>query len=935
MRKMLYSNSLRKIRKNLIKGYCLFLITTLTICFNIASIAYAEDFVFETENVRYVIGANGCNKSLLDKATGKEMLTSQPFPFASIKKNKEYFNSTIIKRNGESFIIEFGESGIQADYKIVACHSYIVIELIGLTGERIDEIQLVKIRVNELMNAGESLAVRWDEIFTVCLMGLSDKVNTRLESNNSIGASLYSEFGMIGQKVAIIAVPTNQFYRVVQSVEKDFRIPYARIDGQWGKLSDAVKKSYLFIDVTEENVEEVIKFAKLGRFSYVMIYNYAWSSSIGSYPINLKNFPYGEAGLKRVVDRLHSSGLKVGMHMFTSLVDKKDTLVRPKPDKRLLKDAVATLSEDLDDRTTEIVTVENLSDFPSQYVLYVNKRGGLDIQIDEEIIHYSLIGGPFTNKFMQCIRGYNGTRPALHKAGVKIHHLAERYGYYLADLRTSLKEEIASRIAGLINRCGFDMVYFDGGESNAANGPFWYWVSQQQMSIWEKINRDVLVQGAGWTSWTWHIYSRATCGDFATLARKEYMECHKIAKWWQFYRKNFMPSDLGWLGFFASKLDCRATLPDEIEFYAVRSLSLDTPLSIETTLKALKENGRTEEFLKMLGKYEELRQNNSVPISVREKLREGEWHLLEQEDSIQFVPVKYDTKIVKIPGSTVIKNEFASQPLQFRLQVMPMLAELGDKKNVIIVSPASPVLIGGVDERYEMPGALAARIEFGKAKETQVGSLLQKTIKPLKLSKNRIIAVTIKVDNLSHDNSKQPAVLNIQLESIKNKYRDHYIDLDFVGERTIIIPESNVERMLSEFKPASSNYSFNVAEYDFDYGNVAAVNFRWMKYSVPLKCTVTLLEALAELNTVTKKPHIFLGNAGIVLPVTIFTDDYVELREDGFCKVYDKNGFLLSATEPGGIIPNIQAGENKIEFKDFEAGFVRLTAIMSGSPIQP
>ncbi len=51
-------------------------------------------------------------------------------------------------------------------------------------------------------------------------------------------------------------------------------------------------------------------------------------------------------------------------------------------------------------------------------------------------------------------------------------------------------------MAGVINRCGFDMIYFDGGELNSADGPIWYWVGQQSQ-IWESAKRELLVQGSG------------------------------------------------------------------------------------------------------------------------------------------------------------------------------------------------------------------------------------------------------------------------------------------------------------------------------------------------------------------------------------------------------------------------------------------------------
>src|SRR6185437_12038737 len=111
-----------------------------------------------------------------------------------------------------------------------------------------------------------------------------------------------------------------------------------------------------------------------------------------------------------------------------------------------------------------------------------------------------------------------------HKAGAKIYHLVEYAGAYQADLKTPLKDAISDRIAGLINRSGFDMIYFDGGEINNGTQPGWYWLGQQQMQIWQKCSRELLVEGSGVSNWMWHIYSRGTSDDYSTVGVKEYLD---------------------------------------------------------------------------------------------------------------------------------------------------------------------------------------------------------------------------------------------------------------------------------------------------------------------------------------------------------------------------------------------------------------------------
>jgi hypothetical protein len=52
---------------------------------------------------------------------------------------------------------------------------------------------------------------------------------------------------------------------------------------------------------------ETIRFAKLGGFESIATYDGTWSASLGSYPINMKNFPGGAHG--RGDDEARAKGL--------------------------------------------------------------------------------------------------------------------------------------------------------------------------------------------------------------------------------------------------------------------------------------------------------------------------------------------------------------------------------------------------------------------------------------------------------------------------------------------------------------------------------------------------------------------------------------------------------------------------------------------------
>ncbi|MFO8011775.1 MAG: hypothetical protein R6X20_00575 [Phycisphaerae bacterium] len=916
--------------------------------------AAADDLVFENDAFTFVLGADGIGKRLTHKPTGRELLADRPTRFAYIRKGSKTYPATAVERQGEHLVITFADSGASAVYTVDVRPRYIVFELAAVHGEGVEQCCLAQVRPAVTARRGWWLNVQWNDAFAVCLLGLSDRVHT-----GGMRALVHEEFGLDGRRAALIAAPTPDLLDVVRQVELDQGLPCPTIDGHWAKTSPDVNRGYFFVDLTAANVDEVIRYAKMGQFTYVMTYSGTWSTSLGSYPIRETNFPDGEASLKATVGKCHAAGLKVGLHMLTSFIHKHDPLVRPVPHPGLLKDAEARLAADVDAKATEIRSATPLDAFPAAAAYYGAAKQGMTFQIGDEIVRYREIGGPGRRTFLGCTRGYTGTKAAAHKAGATIAHLAERYGSYLADLRGPLKDRIADRIAGLINRCGFDMIYFDGGECNAANGPYWYWVSQQQMAVWNRIERDFLVQGSGGTPWTWHIFARGCCDDFAAVAPKEYLDYHKIADSWRHYTSSFMPAELGWWGFLAHTPHNPATRPDEVECYAARMLALDTPVSMETHVSSLKKNGRTEEMLRLLGRWERLRLSGKVPAAVRERLREGEWHLEETDEKPTLRPVVYETHRLAAGQEATVVNDFGRQPVAFRLEAGHALARPGDAANRVLLATAKPALVPPPAEEDPMPGALAARVAFNRAPAEQMTGFAEDAGarspagtggKALDLLGHRALAVTLRVDGPeveAKDGGPCP-VLNVQLESTAERYRDYYIDLEFRGERTVILPEPTTGRMLPEFRPAHANYRFKAAMYGYDYGRIVALNLRWMRAAKdqPVQCRVVRVEALAESEAAVARPTLAVGEARLAVPFTLKTGDYAEYGGEGKVQIFDANGNargdVAPVVSPPDRGPVLTAGENRLRFVSQQpagggppAAPVKLTVITLGEPVWP
>jgi hypothetical protein len=276
----------------------------------VLSSARAEDYVLENDLVRWTVSADGQSKSLVEKSTGRPW--GQPCPAALVKKAGKWHAASSVTRQGDLWRAVFGDSGVAADYRIAARPRYFLVELAEIRGEGIEELCFVRLDAAIQGNYGGWLNVKWNEQFAVAVLGLSDRVNTFGPPG---WALVYPEFGMKGQKAVLVAAPKAQLLAVIQEVERDEKLPSPKIAGRWAKTSSDVRRGYLFTDLTEANADETIRYAKLGEFGYVMTYDGTWSASLGSYPINLKNFPKGEESVKAVLDKCHAAGLKVGMHM--------------------------------------------------------------------------------------------------------------------------------------------------------------------------------------------------------------------------------------------------------------------------------------------------------------------------------------------------------------------------------------------------------------------------------------------------------------------------------------------------------------------------------------------------------------------------------------------------------------------------------------------
>jgi hypothetical protein len=249
-------------------------------------------------------------------------------------------------------------------------------------------------------------------------------------------------------------------------------------------------------------------------------------------------------------------------------------------------------------------------------------------------------------------------------------------------------------------------------------------------------------------------------------------------------------------------------------------------------------------------------------------------------------------------------------------------------------------------ETAKMPGALAHRTTFAKAVGDQVSALMvgptdpkagQLAGKYLDLTHHRALAVSLQVDDMGRKAGELPAVLNVQIESDGKRYRDYYINLDFTGQRTVVIPEPPAQRMLAEFRPDPANYAFKHAGYTFNYGRIVALNLRWMRLpkGSAVKCRVSRVEAIEESPAVLRNPRLVAGENVFSIPAELQAGDYAEYWAEGPLRIFDANGVEKQVLMPSDAALPLPGGNASLRLEADSSVPVKLTVVTLGDALMP
>lgn len=544
------------------------------------------DVVLENQGCRLVIGADGEWQSFHDATLKEDRLMSRGRPFMSVRIGEQTVPATGVKRDGKLLTVYFGGGRAEAVIECDERPHFIGLLLKSWKPQDLDAITLVDLQLKKLENFGRSLKANYDDRTAVTLQTLRYWGDAHLWQHGetvTFRCTYNRKRGLAEAGCALIVCPRSRFLKTIQEMEETYGLPSPKLEGVWGKLSPAVRRSYLMpSDLNETNVDEVISYAKRGHFGYILLRGENWPRSNGTFAINERNFPHGLDGLKATIAKMKAAGFKVGLHFLCAGISRRDPLIAPIPDDGLFVDAEIALAGDLDEKIDFIPTMGP----PTQFQTKKGSQAGMILRLDDELVEYTTLKLEPPFGFAGCTRGVCGTKPMSHKKAITVKHLKMAYNMFLIDADTDLLDRVSRNFANVFNYCDCDGLYFDGSE--ALQGNHRVYGTKIQMAYYEKLhNKDVIAQGSSWFPYTWHLMLRMASAD-GSRDIKGYLD-KRSRNFAKNYFANFMPLDVGWYTPEWSSLN-------DLEYVCCRALEFMSSVSISASTKFL----RTKKELRCL-----------------------------------------------------------------------------------------------------------------------------------------------------------------------------------------------------------------------------------------------------------------------------------------------------------------------------------------------
>jgi hypothetical protein len=510
----------------------------------------------------------------------------------------------------------------------------------------------------------------------------------------------FDDGGVIGSKLAVFGVSTGNVLNTISAIELKENLPHPMLDGVWSKQSRNASESYLIMSFGGSNLQEAIDLTKQAGLRY--LYHEGPFETWGHFKLDSKQFPNNWSSLKACVDKAKSQDVRLGLHTLSNFITTNDSYVSPVPDRRLAKVGYSVLMEDIGTSTKEFAIRD-----PGFFNQFENNTLKACV-VGNEIIRYGSVSSSAPWRLKDCQRGAFGTKAESHMKNDSVGKLMDHaYKVFLGN--HELDQEIARSIARLFNETGLMQLSFDGLEGCWSEGMGDYgkqlftqtWFNSLTPELQGKVINDASNPG----HYFWHIYTRMNWGE-PWYAGFHESQLQLRLKNQQFFRRNLMPSMLGW---FSLRPE---TSIEDIEWMLARGAGFNAGFGLSTSIETLKKHGRKDEILSTIKMWEDARLRGLFTDEQQQRMQDpkNEFHLLAKANGDYELEPVYSAFMVheqkvKQPGEPVYSTFEFTNPTDAQVPAFAMT--LADKKDVDAeLSFTNPTITVNQQDAFVLPVSL-------------------------------------------------------------------------------------------------------------------------------------------------------------------------------------------------------------------------------------
>ncbi|MBS3776930.1 MAG: hypothetical protein KGY70_17160 [Bacteroidales bacterium] len=640
-----------------------------------------NDVIIENEQMRLVIAPNGKAQSLFHKPTKEECLMQNAkvavfsmvvdvdySPYDDVFKSnvipmgEREFTPDSVYRKGDQLIAHFDIIDVDAVIGLDIQPQYIHFEVedfvnkrstTNLAGNgninpdispRVDEMWFLRLPIRNRSHYGEWLNVTWDDQWAVNILGTDSYTRIKSDERNGyriLKAGMISEVKSKGVGAGLITTSTDNLLDDIARVEEDFNLPHG-VKNRRSEKADL--STYWSGNITPDNVDEHVEYAKKGGFRTFYVYYTAFSKAPGHYEWR-DEYSNGIEDLQEVVKKIKNAGMSPGVHIHYNKASKSDPYIT-KVDHRLNLRKYFTLAAPLGRNDTTITVEEN----PRRVTLDEGRR---ILKIGDELISYSDYTTVRPYKFTGCSRGALNTKPASHSMGNKfgLLDLDDWPKFVRLDQQTSIQGEVAERLAEIYQKAGFEFIYFDGAED--VHSPHWFNTAKAQWEVYKRLDPEpIFAAGSVQSHFSWHMLSRGNHYDSHNWPPKELKQAIRDfpGNAAPLMADNFTASTFGRYRYFVPDENSIGMQPDMFEYLTSRASAWGSPWILKSNVEEFEDHPRTSDNLEVIRRWEEAKAQDWLTEEQKQMLRDWEQEhilLVNKQEEFELVPYEQIKDVAK------------------------------------------------------------------------------------------------------------------------------------------------------------------------------------------------------------------------------------------------------------------------------------------------